>query len=95
MTQEHPGEIVVGPDTTAKINLTLLGTVIVALVTAAVYVANLSSSVDRMDGTLRDIRATMERLDARLDIEQRNVHGLQLQLEAIQSRVERLESRDK
>lgn len=95
MTKDHPGEIVVTPETTAKINLTVLIAVMGSLVGATFYVSSLTNSIDRMDSTLRDVRSAVERLDARMDVEQRNIHELQLQIEAIQERVRRIESRDK
>lgn len=93
MTEDHPGEVRISADTTTRMNVATFVSVVGAVIVATFYMSGIINQVDRLDVTVRDVRATLEKIDDKIDLDHRTITELKMQVRAIEERCRTLQER--
>ncbi len=80
-------------DQTTKVNLGILGTLLVSAVGGAAYLATLRTSVDGMNATLKDVKLAIDRNTHQITSDGRKMAELKAQIADMQRRITSLEGR--
>jgi len=78
-------------DQTTKVNIGILGTLLVSAVGGAAYLASLKTSVDTMGEALQDVKQAIDRNTHQIANDGRQMAELKAQLEAVKARLASLE----
>ena len=80
-------------DTTTKVNIGILGTLLVSTIGGTFFFASLQGSVEAMSENLRDVKTAIDRNTAQIASDGRELGVLQAHVNSLLQRVTQLESK--
>jgi Tfp pilus assembly protein PilO len=78
-------------DQATKVNLGILGTLLVSVIGATVYLSTLQVNVAHISSTLSEVKSAIDRTNLQMSLEGKSLAVLQALVQSIERRVELLE----
>lgn len=78
-------------DQATKVNLGILGTLLVSVIGATIYLSTLQVNVAHISSTLSEVKSAIDRTNLQMSLEGKSLAVLQALVQSIERRVELLE----